>query len=131
MNWVNSGPNPTPDMQSQATFWKSSQLLSAGPAKLSLFWDEKAVDDTDTGTSSQNSIDNGALGIWPRSFSTGFWNVPGIQHNNGCVLSFADGRAESWRWKDKYIATATRFQTTPATDRDAMKVQETVPGAGY
>ena len=129
MNWVNSGANPTPDMQSKATFWKSAQLISAGPAKLSVFWDEKAVDTTDTSTSSQNSIDNGALGIYQEKDGYGYWNVPGIQHGYGCVMSFADGHAESWKWKASYIRTATRWSAiskTP-TDRDAVRVVQTAP----
>ena len=129
MNWFNSGASPTPGMQSQATFWKSSQLASAGPSKLSVFWDEKAVDETDTGASSQNSIDNGALGIYQEKDGYGYWNVPGIQHNYGCVMSFADGHAENWKWKNPSIQTATRWSAISKnpTDRDAVRVVQTAP----
>ena len=129
MNWVNSGPDPTPGMQSQATYWKSAQLASAGPVKLSVFWDEKAVDDSDTSDTSQNSIDNGALGIYQEKDGYGYWNVPGIQHNYGCVMSFADGHAESWKWRDPYIRTATRWGaiTKPTSDRDAVRIVQTAP----
>jgi prepilin-type N-terminal cleavage/methylation domain-containing protein len=131
MNWFNSGPNPTSGMQSQATFWKSSQLAGAGPAKLSVFWDEKAVDSTDTSDASQNSIDNGALGIYQEKDGYGYWNVPGIQHSYGCVMSFADGHAESWKWKDPYLQTATRWSAISKnpTDRDAVRVVQTAPYA--
>ncbi len=129
MNWFNSGANPTPSMQSQATFWRSSQLASAGPAKLSVFWDEKAVDDSDTTATSQNSIDNGAIGIYQEQDGYGYWNVPGLQHNYGCVMSFADGHAESWKWLDPKIRTATRWSalSKTSTDRDAIKVVKTAP----
>jgi prepilin-type N-terminal cleavage/methylation domain-containing protein len=129
MNWFNSGPSPDPSMQSQATFWKSAQLASAGPVKLSVFWDEKAVDDSDTSGTSQNSIDNGALGIYQEMDGYGYWNVPGIQHNYGCVMSFADGHAESWKWRDPYIRTATRQGaiTKPTSDRDAIRIVQTAP----
>ena len=129
MNWFNSGPSPDPSMQSQATFWKSAQLASAGPVKLSVFWDEKAVDDSDTSGTSQNSIDNGALGIYQEMDGYGYWNVPGIQHNYGCVMSFADGHAESWQWRDPYIRTATRQGaiTKPTSDRDAIRIVQTAP----
>ena len=129
MNWFNSGPSPDPSMQSQATYWKSAQLASAGPVKLSVFWDEKAIDDTDTSDTSQNSIDNGALGIYQEKDGYGYWNVPGIQHNNGCVMSFADGHAESWKWRDPYIRTATRWGaiTKPTSDRDAIRIVQTAP----
>ena len=42
-------------------------------------------------------------------------------------MSFADGHSEAWRWRDQYIATAIRYQTTPSSDRDARRIQETVP----
>ncbi|MEI6389478.1 MAG: prepilin-type N-terminal cleavage/methylation domain-containing protein [Verrucomicrobiota bacterium] len=129
MNWFNSGPTPSPGMQSQATFWKSGQLAAAGPSKLSVFWDEKAVDVTDTSTASQNSIDNGALGIYQEKDGAGYWNVPGIQHSYGCVMSFADGRSEAWKWRDSYLHTATRWGpcSTTSPDRDARRVVQTVP----
>jgi prepilin-type processing-associated H-X9-DG protein len=101
---------------------KFIQINAPGPSRASVFLDEKADDDLN-----KNSIDNGAIGIYPLSTGTGYWNVPSTRHSNGCVLSFADSHAESWRWVDKYIASAVRFQTTPATDRDARRVQETVP----
>ena len=129
MNWFNSGPNPGPGMQSQATYWKSAQVASAGAAKLSVFWDEKAIDDSDTSASSQNSIDNGALGIYQEKDGYGYWNVPGIQHDYGCVMSYADGHAESWKWRGPYIRTATRWSaiSKSPTDRDAVRVVQTAP----
>jgi prepilin-type N-terminal cleavage/methylation domain-containing protein len=129
MNWVNSGAACDPGMQAKATFGRSSQLESAVPAKLSVFWDEKAVDDTDTSASSQNSIDNGALGIYQEKDCYGYWNVPGIQHGYGCVLSFADGHAEQWKWKDRFIRTATRWSgmSSSPTDRDAVRIVKTAP----
>jgi prepilin-type processing-associated H-X9-DG protein len=55
--------------------------------------------------------------------------VPGIQHNYGCVMSFADGHAESWKWRDPYIRTATRQGaiTKPTSDRDAIRIVQTAP----
>jgi prepilin-type processing-associated H-X9-DG protein len=92
-----------------------------------VFWDEKAFDDTNLGLSSQNSIDNGAIGIYALKDASGYWNVPASRHNNGCVMSYGDGHCESWKWLDKYVTTAIRYQNTPSTDRDARRVQETVP----
>jgi prepilin-type processing-associated H-X9-DG protein len=100
-----------------------SHINNPGPSKASVFWDEQANDDL-----TKNSIDNGAIGIWKWKETKGYWNVPATRHNNGCVMSYADGHVETWRWKDRYIGTATRFQITPATDRDAMRIQETRDG---
>ena len=124
MNWTNSGASCPDGLQPGIKIQKANQIIDPGPSKASVFWDEKASDD-----SNQNSIDNGTLGIYPLRDTTGYWNVPSSRHNNGCVLSFADGHGESWRWLDKYIAGAVRFQTTPSTDRDARRIQETVPFA--
>jgi prepilin-type N-terminal cleavage/methylation domain-containing protein/prepilin-type processing-associated H-X9-DG protein len=129
MNWVNSGAACDPGMQATATFTKSAQLTSAGAQKLSVFWDEKALDTSDTSAASQNSIDNGALGIYQEKDGFGYWNVPGIQHGYGCVMSFADGHVENWKWKDPYIRNATRWTTISPnpTDRDAVRVVQTAP----
>jgi prepilin-type N-terminal cleavage/methylation domain-containing protein len=127
LNWINSGAACPDNLQPTIAIWKFAQLVNPAPSQASVFWDEKAADDTQLGQSSQNSIDNGTLGIWPLAVNTGYWNVPGIQHSYGCVVSFADGHTEGWRWRDPFIRTATRFQQTPATDRDARRIQETVP----
>ena len=129
MNWANSGPTCDPSLQSQIVIWKSSQIISPGPSGASVFWDEKAVDSTDTTLSSPNSIDNGTLGIYPLgSGQIGYWNVPASRHNNGGMVSFADGHVEIWHWRDPYIATATRFQTSVASDRDGPRAQSRYGG---
>ena len=124
MNWVNSGALCDPALQSRIAIWKSAHILNPGPSRASVFWDEKADD-----TLARNSIDNGALGIYQMEDGIGYWNVPSSRHNNGCVLSFADGRVEQWRWTDKYIATAVGWQAASksSTDRDAIRIQQTVP----
>lgn len=48
-------------------------------------------------------MDRGAEGqagwsIFPDSER--WFNPPGIQHSNGSVVSFADGRSEYWKWED-------------------------------
>lgn len=39
--------------------------------------------------------------IHPDPTAYKFWDVPGSQHSDGTVLSFADGHAEYWRWEDQ------------------------------
>jgi len=126
MNWTNSGSTCPEGLSPFIPIQKTQHILAPGPSKASVFWDEKASDDP-----AQNSIDNGALGIYCLRDGPGYWNTPSNRHNNGCVMSYADGHAESWRWLDKYIATAQHLQTTPASDRDARRIQETVPFAYY
>jgi prepilin-type N-terminal cleavage/methylation domain-containing protein/prepilin-type processing-associated H-X9-DG protein len=122
MNWVNSGAVCDSSLEAGIKITKTANILNPGPSGASVFLDEQADDNP-----AKNSIDNGTLGIWPRSVSTGYWNVPATRHNNGCVISFADGHVETWRWRDNYIAAAIPFTSSPATDRDAQRLQETVP----
>ena len=73
---------------------------------------------------------------------TSWISIPADRHEQGCNLSFADGHAETWRWKDPYIKESqnmlrARFQADPGNsdaltptspnDRDLRKLQKTVP----
>jgi prepilin-type processing-associated H-X9-DG protein len=94
MNWVDvSNSNPT-----NGSFIKLSLIANPNPSQASVFLDEAG-----------NSIDNNALGIYsgtptdPQGGSVGYWNLPSSRHNNGCVISFADGHSENWRWHGHWI----------------------------
>jgi prepilin-type processing-associated H-X9-DG protein len=112
MNWIDEGVSGTPVGPT-----RTSTIIDPGPTKASVFLDEK-----------EDSIDNNALGIqWRNSGVYQWWNVPASRHDKGCVLSFADGHVEYWRWRDRYVLTASQFSSTPATDRDLQRLKETVP----
>jgi len=112
LNWIDEGGGGTPAIA------KESAIVNPGSSKASVFLDEK-----------EDSIDNNALGIWPPSFGQfGYWNVPAsTRHQGGCVISFADGHSEFWKWLDSYVATAKQFDQTSSTDRDYKRLSETVP----
>jgi prepilin-type N-terminal cleavage/methylation domain-containing protein/prepilin-type processing-associated H-X9-DG protein len=111
---------------------KFSHITDPAPVTASVFLDED-----------EYSIQNGAIGIEP--LHTGLfihWNLVASRHNYGGTVTFADGHAEAWRWKDKWIREGheilqKRFQangkdadaTTPSSpaDRDLQKLQKTVP----
>ena len=131
MNWVNlpsaalcnqaDGYNPTPSQPRSP--YKTSQLVLPSASQASLFLDEH-----------EDSIDNGACGIYPLGTSPtpylGYWNVPATRHGKGCVLTFGDGHAEFWKWKGPYIfqpVASIKFNPTPAADKDALRLQQTVP----
>ena len=124
MNWVDSQPCTAPDCIDTApgsgsprSACKFSQLVDPAPARASVFLDER-----------EDSIDNGAIGIYPIANGIGYWNVPATRHGRGCNISFGDGHAEHWKWLDKWITMPNvKFTLTSPTDRDARKVQETVP----
>jgi prepilin-type N-terminal cleavage/methylation domain-containing protein/prepilin-type processing-associated H-X9-DG protein len=127
MNWIDVDPstcsqqdsyNPNPSLP--RSWYKMSQVLEPAPSRASVFLDER-----------EDSIDNGAIGIYPLKSGVGFWNVPGTRHSRGCNLSFADSHAEHFKWLDKWVTItpidSIKFTMTSPNDRDARKLQETVP----
>jgi prepilin-type N-terminal cleavage/methylation domain-containing protein/prepilin-type processing-associated H-X9-DG protein len=130
MAWVNiadgsqcSFPDnydPSPSSPGPRSAYKFNQIVDPAPAKASVFLDER-----------EDSIDNGAIGIYPLSSGVGYWNVPAARHGRGCNISFGDGHAEHWHWIDRWITITPvdniKFNLSSPNDRDARKVQETVP----
>lgn len=128
MNWMDGADCSNADNYDSTpatprSWYKLTQINEPGPSKASVFVDEH-----------EDSIDNGAIGIEPMVSLTSptlrYWNVPATRHNRGCVLSFADGHAENWKWRGPYIfkpAAQLKFSTTPSDDPDARRIQETVP----
>jgi len=75
-------------------YFKSSDLIDPGPSRTWLLLDMR-----------QDSIDIGNFATdmtgWPNSpFATGFYDLPGMYHNQACGFSFADGHAEIKKWVD-------------------------------
>jgi prepilin-type processing-associated H-X9-DG protein len=117
MNWKDEGTQGSPRVS------KTSAINRPGPSQASVFLDERATDDA-----VYNSIDNNALGIYgPNSGKVGYWNVPGTRHAEGCVLSFADGHVEYWKWQDQFILKARKFIGTRKDDADFLRLSRTVP----
>jgi len=132
MNWID-GTEKTPD---NGSFVKSSDIIAPLPSRASVFIDE-----------AENSIDNNALGInWcttyddPTTGAIGYWNLPASRHSNGCVLSFAEGHSESWKWLDRWILADNGIPdnnsgtigpgwstSSDPSDRDLQKLKLTVP----
>ena len=123
MNWVNSGATCNDALEAAIKQHKTTHVLDPGTSRASVFLDEH-----------EDSIDNGACGIYPMvsltSPTLGYWNVPATRHNKGCCFSFADGHAEVWKWRGPYIfapAANLKFSNTNPNDPDARRIQETVP----
>lgn len=95
--------------------YRESDIRSPVPTKASVFIDEQ-----------EDSIDNGGLGILPAG-NWSWWNLPASRHNRGGVLSFADGHAEAWRWRDPWVLKFVAYnQSTTPKDRDLVQFQETI-----
>ena len=93
-----------------------SQLLRPGPARTFILIDEH-----------EGSIDNGSfllleLGRW-------LWvNWPSTRHDLGGTLTFADGHAEWWKWRDGALHFDGSYShPTPPGDRDLRRLQEALP----
>ena len=135
MNWVDSNEADP----ASGTFIKLSSIANPSPSQAAVFLDEAA-----------NSIDNNALGIFPGANpdltggDVGYWNLPASRHNNGCVLSFADGHSECWHWFGPWILRDNAIPDTGAgvmgpgwgalsnaNDRDLQRLKRTVPLMKY
>ena len=131
MNWEDSKETPP----SNGSFYKMTDIVKPGPSMASVFLDEAA-----------NSIDNNALGIYsgtdsdPHGGTMAYWNLPASRHDNGCIITFADGHDEHWRWRGHWILEANAKPDTTggnmgsawgaasaATDPDLMRLKDTVP----
>ena len=131
MNWEDASEA----MPVNGSFVKLTQIINPVPSKASVFLDEAA-----------NSIDNNALGIFsgtdtdPHGGSIGYWNLPASRHDGGCIITFADGHDEYWKWHGHWIIDDNAIPDTSsgnmgsgynapsaANDPDLMRLKETVP----
>ena len=114
--------NAVPDL-SDRNFWhKASEIKNPPPSKALVFIDE-----------SEGSIENSRFYL--NQPGTWVWvDFVSIRHNNGAVLSFADGHAEQWRWVEpntfRIARTKGWIQGHPAVvgkDRDLGRLQQAIP----
>jgi prepilin-type N-terminal cleavage/methylation domain-containing protein/prepilin-type processing-associated H-X9-DG protein len=100
MNWEDSSEAPP----ANGSFYKMTDMVRPKPDMASVFLDEAA-----------NSIDNNALGIYsgtdtdPQGGTFGYWNLPASRHDNGCIITFADGHDEYWKWHGHWIVDANNI----------------------
>jgi prepilin-type N-terminal cleavage/methylation domain-containing protein/prepilin-type processing-associated H-X9-DG protein len=131
MNWLDDEqPEAT-----NATFIRLTQIMNPDPSLALVFVDEAA-----------NSIDNNAMGIYPGTDADLFggqlqyWNLPTTRHEQGCTVSFADGHAEHWKWRDHWVADGNAIPDDPSAaisparsflshprDRDLQRLKISVP----
>ena len=120
------------------TCWhKTSQILHPGPTRALVFIDEheKSIQ--------QSTFCVNAPGF--TLFGTPQWDwisFPATRHNNGCTLTFADGHAETWHWKEPQTMGISRKSPPPwnwiawpanpsagDNDRDLGRLFQVVPEA--
>jgi prepilin-type N-terminal cleavage/methylation domain-containing protein/prepilin-type processing-associated H-X9-DG protein len=106
MNWMNDNGDAVP---TNGSFFKQTVIQNPGASQASVFIDMSA-----------NSIDNNECPCYNVGTYT-YYKMPTTRHNNGAMLSFADGHAELWKWKSPYIV-----QNNAITDNSSIQ-----PGPGY
>ncbi|MDP7178113.1 MAG: prepilin-type N-terminal cleavage/methylation domain-containing protein [Verrucomicrobiota bacterium] len=93
--YMNFRSSPESDMYNNC-WHKVSGINNPSASEAFVFIDEHTK-------SIQQSAFGANAGTWTL-FGTAKWtwiSFPATRHNNGTVLSFADGHAESWRWVEK------------------------------
>jgi prepilin-type N-terminal cleavage/methylation domain-containing protein/prepilin-type processing-associated H-X9-DG protein len=100
---------------------KYTTITDPKPVKALVFMDED-----DRLNNPFNGINDGNIGL--RNYPTREWgDSPGRRHNNGTIVSMADGHAEYWKWKSnrKWFM---RGSVLPDEIPDLLKIQQGLPG---
>jgi len=134
MNWMNDGADAIPTNGSN---FKLTLIRNPPPSQASVFIEVSA-----------NSIDNNEFPC--NNAGSGnytYYKLPTSRHNNGGLLSFADGHSEYWKWHSGFIAQGNAIpdvaspttpvgpgwnsETSDATDQDLPRLQATFPIINY
>ncbi|HEX7863272.1 MAG TPA: prepilin-type N-terminal cleavage/methylation domain-containing protein [Verrucomicrobiae bacterium] len=106
---MNGPPEATFVNPGLSYFTKLSSIVAPSPTEAYVFVDEEST-----------SIDDGFYAVRATVKNAGFWqNTPASRHGNSGQVSFADGHAEYWRWREGTTAKLKGLdKTTKAGDRD-------------
>ena len=114
--------NDPPDPANRSCWHRLSEIVEPPPSRALVFIDEH-----------QGSIENARFVI--SQPGAGNWlDHPGTRHDRGCVLTFADGHAEAWKWLERTTLYADQLkgwvqgvQGMTGRDRDLTRIHATVP----
>jgi prepilin-type processing-associated H-X9-DG protein len=130
MSWfMNMWPNPA-DRYYSHDWHRLGDIRDPGPAQAFVFADEH-----------ENSTSWGLFavhhpsGVWVQPGTTVWtWlSFPSTRHGNAGTISFADGHAETWRWKEpttlkpKSANPWPDFRPTVPGDRDLSRFHRAIP----
>jgi len=87
---------------------KGSDVTKPQPAQAFVFLDEHQV-----------SIDDGHFGFAPEGNT--WMNLPAMWHNNGCDFSFADGHADTLKWRDPRTLAIKVINTVSTPNNPDLK----------
>jgi prepilin-type processing-associated H-X9-DG protein len=95
MNWDDTGGT-----YSSYCWKKLSAIGPPGPAAAFVFVDEHENSISQSGFFVSHPNKLSIFGFQPMTWIT----FPAVRHNNGATVSFADGHAEKWRWREPNTA---------------------------
>ena len=130
MNWANDNAGTNAN---NGSFFKLTLIQNPAPVNASVFIDVSA-----------NSIDNNEFPCYNPGGTVAYYKLPTSRHNNGGLLSFADGHSEYWHWRSPNIAQGNALSdnsslvpgpgfnySTTSTDQDLPRLQATFPVIQY
>jgi prepilin-type N-terminal cleavage/methylation domain-containing protein/prepilin-type processing-associated H-X9-DG protein len=92
---------------------KFSQIINPTVAQKVVFVDEN-----------EDSVGDGCFGIYPASYrQNAWWNLPGSRHAKGATFSFADGHAETWRWRGTAVLKYVGDSQAADSSNDLSRLQ--------
>jgi prepilin-type processing-associated H-X9-DG protein len=112
-NYPYAAKNPGNGYPAGTIYTKFSQVAAnPGASSVFVFLDMRA-----------DCVNSGSCGVCMDGFAPDtsayrFWDMPGIQHNNACSFSFADGHAETKKWQDS--RTTLPLNPNPAPDGNPL-----------
>jgi len=110
VDWVQGAKYPD--------FRKYGDIHDPSPSRCLVFLDENDW-----------TIDDGYFAIPVGTDPAKWQNSPSARHNNGGVLSFADGHAELWRWVEPTTANIKQldyYSPMRENDRDLRRLSDTI-----
>lgn len=112
---MNGDPDVTVVNPGLGYFTKLSNINRPDPASAFVFVDEEG-----------DSIDDGYFAVQATGPNTGFWqNTPASRHGNAGQVSFADGHAEFWSWREPTTKNLKGLNArTRANDRDLERFRQ-------
>jgi prepilin-type N-terminal cleavage/methylation domain-containing protein/prepilin-type processing-associated H-X9-DG protein len=130
MSWyINTWPNPSDDSY-RYNWHRLGEIRNPPPAQALVFVDEH-----------ENSVQQGLFAMnhpnlweWPGTTVWTWISSPATRHGNSGTVSFADGHAEVWPWKESTTLRPPKASpwpdfkpAMPNTDRDLKRFHRAIP----
>ncbi len=119
---MNMHMNHIPLASDRTSWHKYSEIVDPPPSEAFVFIDEH-----------EGSIDNARFTVTQRH-EWRWIDFPATRHDNGCVLSFADGHSELWKWQEQRTRDISKMKGwiqgqsgVHGKDRDLSRIYDAIP----